>query len=214
MYFPKSQITTNLYTNGGEYITLNDNQDYKGYYWKTQSGRYFTGKTPQDTPIQEIISVFDSTNATKFRANVSNNPVLNAPLDANVSSPNIIQSYAIMDYPNYKYKPLIVPSSVSNLPTENDYKLGEYRRYFCRKANEVIYIEVNKFLYEKLLKRDDDYYWQLYIPFNIPWKLIGEKEEVYKVNKNMVEFVTVKKRAYKFDVYLQKDYLKYYKEKP
>ena len=48
MYFPKSQIKSNLYTNGGEYITSTTKTEYIGYYYETSSGQKYTGKTPQD----------------------------------------------------------------------------------------------------------------------------------------------------------------------
>lgn len=210
MYFPKSQITPNLYTNGEELIYLSTKQNYIGYYWKTQSGKYYTGKTPQDTPTQELV-VASKVNGGNPQA-ADNNPAFNSAFDINVSSPNLTVSYGPLGYPNSNYRPLLMPTYSPSIPTENDYKLGEYRRYFCKKANEIIYLEIDKNTFEKLIKQDLNYYWQLYVPFNIPWKLVGEKEEVYKVNKNIVEFVTVKKRAYKFDIYLQKDYTKYYKK--
>ena len=56
MYYPLSQITSNLHTNGGEFVIKNTNTPYVGYYWKTSKGQYFTGKTPQDTPTEELIS--------------------------------------------------------------------------------------------------------------------------------------------------------------
>jgi hypothetical protein len=58
-YYPLSQITSNLYTNGLEYTTdLNTpSNSYSGSYWKTSSGKYFTGKTPQDTPCVELFII-------------------------------------------------------------------------------------------------------------------------------------------------------------
>lgn len=55
MYYPKSQIKTNLYTNGDEFVFLSNQQPYTGYYFKTSTGQYFTGKTPDDRPNIEII---------------------------------------------------------------------------------------------------------------------------------------------------------------
>ena len=54
-YYPSSQVKTNLYTNGGEFVTKLGNVSYTGFYWKTSSGKYFSGKTPQDSNIIEII---------------------------------------------------------------------------------------------------------------------------------------------------------------
>ena len=55
MYFPKSQIKSNLYTNGGEYVLSTTKQDYKGYYYEVSTGQKFTGKTPQDGPNISLI---------------------------------------------------------------------------------------------------------------------------------------------------------------
>ncbi len=57
MYYPKSQIKTNLYTNGGEFIIESTGDDYVGYYWKTSKDEYFTGKTPQDSFIQKLVII-------------------------------------------------------------------------------------------------------------------------------------------------------------
>ena len=35
MYYPKSQIKTDLYTNGKKFITSRDGNEYQGYYFST-----------------------------------------------------------------------------------------------------------------------------------------------------------------------------------
>ena len=61
MYFPKTQVITNLYTNGNEYMTANNNQVYVGYYWETSFGERFTGKNPQEAnPIALLNIRFDT----------------------------------------------------------------------------------------------------------------------------------------------------------
>ena len=40
MYYPKSQVKANLYTNGGEYVASDTNTPYKGYYYETSTGEY------------------------------------------------------------------------------------------------------------------------------------------------------------------------------
>ena len=54
MYYPQSQITPNLYSNGELSYKSNGNA-YIGYYFKTSKDQYFTGKSPQDTPNEELI---------------------------------------------------------------------------------------------------------------------------------------------------------------
>lgn len=46
MYYPKSQLTTNLSTNGKEYQLVDTGESYVGSYFKTSDGKYYTGKTP------------------------------------------------------------------------------------------------------------------------------------------------------------------------
>jgi hypothetical protein len=53
MYFPQSQIKTNLYTNGDEFVVKSTDQNYVGSYWKTSSGQFFSKKNPQDIPYED-----------------------------------------------------------------------------------------------------------------------------------------------------------------
>ena len=43
-YYPKSQVKTNLYTNGGELIVYSTKEEYKGYYFETSTGKKYAGK--------------------------------------------------------------------------------------------------------------------------------------------------------------------------
>lgn len=54
MYYPSSQIKTNLYTNGTELVVKSTNEKYIGFYFKTSDGKYFSGKTPDDKTSQEL----------------------------------------------------------------------------------------------------------------------------------------------------------------
>ena len=45
MYFPKSQIQTNLYSNG-EFTVKATKEIYTGYYWSTSNGTCYAGKVP------------------------------------------------------------------------------------------------------------------------------------------------------------------------
>ena len=58
-YYPLSQIKTNLYTNGQEFTftPYTPSNSYVGSYWSTSDGKFFTGKTPQDTPNNEIFKI-------------------------------------------------------------------------------------------------------------------------------------------------------------
>ena len=75
MYYPKSQITTDLYTSGGELLLRNSS--YSGYYYQTSDGRYFSNKSPDDIPTYELFPINDNTNATSSLSPIvpTNNPI-------------------------------------------------------------------------------------------------------------------------------------------
>jgi len=54
-YYPKSQVKTNLYTNGGELAYALNLEPYAGYYYQTSDGKYFSGKSPSSPASQELI---------------------------------------------------------------------------------------------------------------------------------------------------------------
>jgi hypothetical protein len=103
-----------------------------------------------------------------------------------------------------------LPTHSPTLPTEEDYKIGEFERYFCVKRNQNIYLEIKKDIYNKLVNRNFQIAWQLYKPFKLPWTLIGVKEQVFATNKNIVALTTKQNQLIGFDLYLKHDYLKYY----
>ena len=60
-----------------------------------------------------------------------------------------------------------LPTSYYPTPTEDDYNLGTFIRYFCVKANEDIFIEISKDTYDALNSQKGDWLWELYIPFQL-----------------------------------------------
>ena len=202
MYYPLSQIKSNLYTNGGEYFILSTNQPYVGYYYKTSAGKYYTGKTPQDLPTQELASI-TTLNGVDIINNPFQSPVLVEKEDINnIPYLNLSNQYNI----NIIYNPYYSPT----LPTVQDYQNGEFQRYFCKKTNEIQYIEINQTQFDKLVIQDPQIEFSLYEPFTITWQLIGDKQQVARVNKNVVELAMVRQKLPKFSLYLKEDYTKYY----
>jgi hypothetical protein len=195
MYYPLSQITPNLYTNGDEFAYVSNNLPYTGYYFKTSTGKYYTGRTPSDAPNLEI--TFLTSQQTNTSDNVNNTVTVIDPIYYYLNkSPNT----------NTVYLPTYFPT----LPTPQDYQNGEFRRYFCKKTNELTYIEINNDTYTKLITKDPTIEYSLYFGFNISWTLTGDKQKVAQTNKNIVEIAMKRQQLYKFDEYLRQDYTKYY----
>lgn len=207
MYYPKSQIKTNIYTNGGELNYKSDGKNYIGNYWKTSDGKYFTGKTPNDTNIQELI-----------KPNPQTDQNLSTVIQSTISLPN--QSYInnnsviSIEYSKLNTKfneSKLLPSSYNPSLTQSDYDLGEFTRYFCKKTNEIIYTEVNKETHTKLIGKNSSYLWQLYIPIKYAWTISGDKEQVYNINKNMTQHMMTTFKLPALDKFLREDYLKFWK---
>jgi hypothetical protein len=202
MYYPLSQITTNLYTNGSEFTYINSSQTYAGYYWKTSSGKIYSGKTPQDTNIQELIPIIELSSSSipqgKLFPVVINQEDIRTSNYISISKANVITE-------------TFLPYYLPTLPTDKDYQIGEFRRYFCKKSNEIIYIEIDKDQFNLLKGKDVKIAFEYYQPFFIPWALTGDKTYVNNVNYNMVQLAMYKQKLPMFNIYLKDDYLKYYK---
>jgi hypothetical protein len=201
MYYPLSQIKTNLYTNGGEYSLFPSGQPYIGYYYKTSNGQYFTGKTPQDLPSIKLIPIIAYIPALPELPSL---PVLNVDQEDIKNIPYI--SLTNTNVNQVVYTPYYNPQ----LPTQQDYQIGEFRRYFCKKTNEIVYVEINKDQYDRLIAKDPQILWQLYLPFFIDWQLTGDKQQVAKTNRNMVLLKSKNLKLPAFSLYLKEDYTKYY----
>lgn len=198
MYYPLSQITTNLHTNGNELFLQSDGSLYAGYYYKTSKGEYFTGKTPQDAPNLKLILSSLLKVTQNDVSTVSNLQYINTSQDS-------------INYPLFKSENILLPYYSPTLPTQQNYQIGEFRRFFCKKTNELMYLEINSDTYNKLVSQDSTIAYQYYQPFNVSWQLTGNKKQVYTVNKNIVELIIFQRKLPQFDLYLKKDYIKYYK---
>ena len=176
-YIPKNKIQTNLYTSGEEYIILSSGQEYIGYYHKLYNGRYFTGKTPNEYDVKELI--LQSNNDSSLKG-------------VNISSTNSIP-----------YNPL--------LPTEQDYQVGEFRRYFSIKRNQTIFTEISKETYDKFKQQDPQAPWRSYRVFFLTWKLTGDVNQVAQTNKNITELTESRERVFGLSLYLKENWIQYYK---
>lgn len=200
MYYPLSQIKTNLYTNGGEYVYFSTKENYIGHYWQTSKQEFFTGKTPQDTPNERLIPIFEYS------------PISKGPDISLFINQEDVRNSDYIDILNINVNQIIlIPTYSPTLPTQQDYVNGEMRRYFCKKTNEIIYLEISKDTYDKLVGQDPKILYQLYLPFNLPWQLTGSKEQVFTTNKNITELTSVRQKLPMLAEYLKMDFTKYYK---
>ena len=214
MYYPKSQIKTNLYSNGGEFIIELTKTPYIGYYFETSKGEYFSGRTPDDRPNQQLIKISnlsEQSNTLPKQSLVSVLSLDNPSALDNVNYINVIQYNNALGKSLYDQPKVIIPYYNPQLPLPNDYQIGEFRRYFCKKSNEVRYLEIDQTQFDLLTAKDDQILWQLYDPFYLPWTITGDKESTFKTNRNLVTLTSVRQKLPKLGDYLKHDYLKYYR---
>lgn len=199
-YYPKNRVKTNLYTEGKEYAIESTGQSYKGYYHKLYTGELFTGKTPSDLPVEKLIEL----------------PVVPGELHSDVNFTPIYTSevaYGNLDYLNITNPSLAeknLPYPIIPLPTPQDYQLGEFRRYFAKKINEIKFIEINKDTYDNLNSQNSSWLWELYQVFFIPWSISGDKQTVAKTNRNIVMLTMQRLNIYGFNKFLKENYTKFY----
>ena len=208
-YYPKSQIKTNLYTNGEEYVIINTEQFYTGYYYEISTGRKFIGKIPNSTGRTEITPVaddilktsLDNPNAPPTLSSSPSTEVINlVGLDlVNDESLLYYDSTIIFGYPHTpNFKRRIIPPSYYSQPTPEEEEIGEYQRYFAKKTNELIYIEISKETYTKFKDKDPTTAFDLYECLSLPWDIIDSE-----VNFNIAKIIEKDNNWYGFTFYFQ-----------
>ena len=126
IYYPKSHITPNLYSNGN--LSFKDTQNpYTGYYFAAVDGKNFTGRFPGDGNNLELIPTLDQSypSVEEVEGHTPEDPRF-YPKNATYSRIN-----------NVKYGKGITnpPTPFYPSPSNEDYKLGEFTRYFTKKVN-------------------------------------------------------------------------------
>lgn len=207
-YYPKSQIKTNLYSSG-EYNLKTTNESYIGFYYETSNGKRYTGKFPNSSIFSDIELylnpdiIFENGKITKIDS-------VGVPPPNKITIQNQPSKYYVDSTPTIRERSLPLPSIT--LPTEQDYKNGRMIRYFSKKRNELIYLEVSLQTYQYLSSGTQSIAWDLYDSTQMYWIIKGfDKQQTYDYNINLVKDIEKRKKWYGFSKFLKEDYTKYYK---
>ena len=193
MYLPKNQYQTGFFSNG-ELTNSSTNLSYTGPYFKTSSGQLYSGKEPNDGP--NILLIYIPSSNTSY-------PEETFQEDPRFYQENI--AYSILTRANPNILPFS-PTSYYPTPTQTEINNGEFVRYFLRKSNENLYIEVNSGTLSASSNSS------LYISFQLPWVISGDKEFVRKANAKQIAFTEKKQNIVGLGVFLNFDYLQFYQE--
>ena len=217
MYYPKSQIIENLYTNGGELSPFNSNEDYIGYYFQTSNNEFYSGKNPDDKPNVRLYLHSPGTSplATLSKGQVNNTQNFK---EDNQSEP-VGENIYITDTNYYRAKNFTInrgdaprpPIQSKPQPTLEDYNKGQFKRFFVKKGNEYKFIEISSEEYSKFKSNSPSVQHQLYIPLKVNWRLTGDKESVYNANQVVVSSIERKNKAFGFELSFKGKFDKYWR---
>jgi len=203
MYFPNSQIETNLYSSN-EFVILETGQPYTGFYWTTSTGKYYAGKTPDSTQSTIELIKFKKNSASDISA--AEPSLEETPQNQEYKFSTKTLSYLNLrgiDSPKAPRLPKYIPPS----PTLNDYKVGEFSRYFCKKNSESLFLEISQKEYQQLKTKAKSIDFYLYTPFILPWAISGEQDKVALTNKNTVDYKEQRENLLGLSQYLKNNYL-------
>jgi hypothetical protein len=218
MYIPKNRIITDLKTSLNEFVYKGTNIFYNGSYWKSYNGKFYTGKNPNDTPSQEIEPTPIMAGDRDITSPSSQTSILfidyvETPSEGiTQSNLSIVGDYSILKKINLNNPEVkLLPSQYYPTPTQDDYNLGVFPRYFVVKVNENVYLEVNKDTYDSINNQSPDWAWELYTPFSILWTLTGERDTVFITNRNITQLTEQRLKRRGLQEFLKRNYLKFYK---
>lgn len=198
-YIPANRVITNLTCNG-ELNIKETGKPYYGVYYSLYNGKFYTGKNPSNTPSYELI--IKETNTTITPTNLAPQSIITN-----------INNYNNATYINIQNKPVnnkFLPNLYFPRITDEEKQLGEFTRFFTKKINENLYTEIDKEQYNNFNSKNQEYFWELYELIVIPWEIKGNEENVYNINRNMVELWENKNKKYGLGAYLEYNYLEFY----
>jgi len=204
MYYPKSQIKTNLYTEDEKYIRSDNNQPYKGYYYQTSKGESYTGKTPDDGPNILLIPDPVDADGNQFIEKI-------APSLQNFDSSIVIGQSEYLTLKNIDLGQIKnIPQNIFPTPQPQDYINESFVRYFAKKRNAVKYLEIDKKTYDKLLSQDPTYLFELYRPLKLNWQISGDKAKAYQTNETQTALLARRERLEGFIEYFKGNFNQLY----
>ena len=204
MYYPLSQITTDLYTSQEEFLVQATNLPYKGKYYSTSDGKFFSGASPQDGENIPLIRNTQNDSSKDVEVGV----------EGTFNKTNTSLSLTPPSYQNASTKPpRLAPSPTSKVvfPTQEEYTIGEFTRYFLKKINQNVYLETDKPTFINYQNRNNNTQHELYSSVSLPWNLTGNPIDAYVTNRNIVLLNENQIKWFGFSMWFNSRYLKHFK---
>jgi hypothetical protein len=166
LYYPTDEITSNLYTTGKEWMTIN-NIEYVGSYHLYTTGEAYT--QPEWNPRSSIQLIpYQETTPENVK--------------------NIVYQKLTNNAYNETY---VMPSSIPVQVNKQDILNGFISRFFLKKHNESIIIETNHLQYQQWQSNIMDS--KLYSATSLTWFISGNINDE-RINGYLVEGVATKNK--------------------
>ena len=150
-----------LYTNGNEYIRADNREEWIGFYTITSDNRVFAGTDYNDIGRMKLLTIPNSAFDPKNKR---------------------YHDLTTDQFDRYNYPPYYFPT-----PTSRDYKRGTFFRYFVKKINEDIIIEISPEQADKINNRNakgiNSFLWSNY---SLRWTISGPINDVRKANERVL----------------------------
>ena len=127
-----------------------------------------------------------------------------------VQDPNVVISYNNItktDVSIVKY----LPQQFYPEPTDEDYEVGSFTRFFACKINEPQYLEISQATYDKMVKQDPTLLWEMYKIFKIQWVLTGDLREVFETNEALIKLKEEKINKTGLTDFLKNNFTQFFK---
>jgi len=199
MYFPKSKIIPDQYTNGNDLVYKDTNQYYAGYYHILASGKTYSGKNTTDGIPRELIFIQDRADVVDSESETYGfTPTSIFALYDFEASKLYYDNIRLKNGIDYPATSLTEPYYVTPTP-----KYPSFIRYFVKRVNNNSYIEIDQAQYQKIGSRDNRYNWASYLAFELPWTTGGAPgQDILITNKNIVSLTERRLKLYGFSQYI------------
>ena len=166
LYYPVDEVTINLYTNGKQWMTV-DNKEYVGSYHTYTTGEAYTQATWNPKLSVQLIPYQETT--TENAKNIVYQTLTN----------------------NAYSETFITPRSIPVQVNKQDILNGFISRYFLKKHNESTIIETNQLQYRQWQSNIMDS--KLYSATSLTWFISGNIDDE-RINGYLVEGVATKNK--------------------
>ncbi|WWT39332.1 hypothetical protein [Microcystis phage Mel-JY01] len=172
LYYPEYQIQKNLFTKGGEWMTLDDWKEYVGFYHRYETGEIFTEKEWNPNTSKKLVKYIDRDKEYFKYLDLKHYMVVNG------------QKQFVPSSERAQYARYVAPRAVKRRPNEIESENGVMNRYFIYKRNEPlrVFFEIDEAQVQNYNTDHTGINQYLYGLITLPWKIDGPEYDIIKNN--------------------------------